>query len=87
MIGPNLRKALRWAAVFYILYNVGAAVMQIIEIAERPSIYSAPWQFVMMAGAALVSALIQAGILLVLLSIDERMGVRRATAGIEGEGA
>lgn len=74
MIGPNLRKALRWAAVVIILYGVFIIAMGLVEHATRPpEVEQQDWRQWMSLVAGLAGALVQGGILLALLSIDERL--------------
>lgn len=79
MIGPNLRKALRWAAIAYVLLGAWQLVYLMIERAQQPE-YAVPvnhWAIWVSSAGGLIAAFVQAGILLALLSIDERVEVRR----------
>lgn len=84
MIGRTLRKALLWTAAIYVLFNVLAAGMQIVEVIGRHEAYATPWHFPMLAVSALAASLVQAGILLALLSIDRRLQLRSEAAGSGG---
>jgi hypothetical protein len=79
VIGPNLRKALRWAAIAYVLFGASQVIYLMMERAQQPE-YAVPVNdrtiWISSAGG-LVAAFVQAGILLALLSIDERLEARK----------
>jgi hypothetical protein len=74
VIGPNLRNALRWAAIAYVIYGASQIIYLMIDRAREPD-YVQPehWTIWISGAGGLVSAFVQAGILLALLSIDERL--------------
>jgi hypothetical protein len=80
MIGNHLRKGLRWAAVLLMLFGPVAAGLFIHGQLGNPNfeVVGAPWQFWLGSVMSLVSPIVQGGILLVLLSIDERIQARGA---------
>ena len=79
MIGPQLRKALIWAAVVYMLFGPASTLIQLYETSSRPDfeILGSSTQFWIGSLAALVATVVQGGVLLVLLSIDKNLMLRR----------
>lgn len=77
MIGPQLRKALRWGAVVYVLYSAFLIASMLVEQSRLPD-YVDHQPLLTWLGpiGALAQAVVQAGILLALLSIDERLGLK-----------
>lgn len=75
MIGPQLRKLLRWAAVIYMVFGPLSTAWHFYEAITRPGFQltdSTPVMWISML-AGLVFTVVQGGVLLVLLSIDERL--------------
>jgi hypothetical protein len=74
MIGPNLRKALRWAAVILMLFGPAMAVIRIYELLQTDFMLTdSRLDFWLGSLVGIASTVVQGGVLLVLLSIDERM--------------
>ncbi len=79
MIGPQLRKILTWAAVLYMLLGPLLSVLSLFETTSRPEfeILGSSAQFWIGHLVGLVSTVVQGGVLLVLLSIDKNLMLRR----------
>ncbi len=74
MIGSRVRLALRIAAIAYALIGLVAGVWGLADaIVGDRTIMGLNWQYWTMVVAGVVAPLVQAGILWVLLSIDERI--------------
>lgn len=74
MIGPQLRKALRWATIAWLLLNAVQLVSMFVDEATRSGEATAHhWSAWLHALGALLSPMIFAGTLWALLSIDERL--------------
>lgn len=80
MIGPQWRKPLRLAALVYMLFGPIATIINVYQTSSRPEfeIVGAPATFWLHILTGLVSTVIQGGVLLALLSIDERLERKEA---------
>ncbi len=80
MIGPNLRRALRWAAIILMLFGPLSSVFYIYEMISKPefTLVGSSGQFWISTLATFASTIVQGGVLLVLLSIDERLQEAKA---------
>ena len=80
MIGPQLRKALSWAAVIYMLAGPIVVGVGLYERTTNPGfeIVGAPFMYWLQSLVGLVATVVQGGVLLVLLSIDQRLQNRSA---------
>jgi hypothetical protein len=75
MIGPQLRKGLRWAAVVYMLFGPIVSASRFYQMVTAPNFEVMGSQFDLWTAFLLgiATTVVQGGVLLVLLSIDERL--------------
>ena len=74
MIGPNLRKLLTAASWILIAFGPLLTVLTLIDLASRPEgMLQDEFRTLISLAIGLVSPVVNGGLLLVLLSIDERI--------------